>query len=306
MFGSLAAAPAGSTLISKIRMSTSSGLVFRGMRWEHFDVFFESKLKSSPPPSYLLVQIGSNNLGANIKSGTFSTILRCKVPHMTIIWSDMWPRLYWHNAKSARNIDSARKDVNRKVKQYLKTQGILAITQSYSFSPTKLSQRALKPSFCPHRDCQCFLMIVKSSHPVLITYCFFLPGGTFIITNVQTSSFGGIRGFPQMKIAPMSGSKRWVFHAQYWGGGGYWVTSVYPEDRLDPCCTKVKFWGPTPGSVIPTLYQGRQERVRAWATVLSPFHICYSRLAPRGLSLATVTCRSASAPGQWKVIFSGS
>ena len=34
---------------------------------------------------------------------------------MTIIWSDMLPRLYWHNAKSARNIDSAHKDVNRKV-----------------------------------------------------------------------------------------------------------------------------------------------------------------------------------------------
>ena len=46
---------------------------------------------------------------------------------MTIIWSDMLPRLYWHNAKSARNIDSARKDVNRKVKQYLKTQGGLVI-----------------------------------------------------------------------------------------------------------------------------------------------------------------------------------
>ena len=46
---------------------------------------------------------------------------------MTIIWSDMLPRLYWHNAKNASNIDSARKDVNRKVKQYLKSHGGLVI-----------------------------------------------------------------------------------------------------------------------------------------------------------------------------------
>ena len=46
---------------------------------------------------------------------------------MTIIWSDMLPRLYWQNAKNASNIDSARKDVNRKVKKYLKTQGGLVI-----------------------------------------------------------------------------------------------------------------------------------------------------------------------------------
>ena len=39
---------------------------------------------------------------------------------MTIIWSDLLPRLYWHNASK---IDSARKDVNRNVKQYLKSQG---------------------------------------------------------------------------------------------------------------------------------------------------------------------------------------
>ena len=39
----------------------------------------------------------------------------------------MLPRLYWHNAKDASNVDSARKDVNRKVKQYLKSQGGLVI-----------------------------------------------------------------------------------------------------------------------------------------------------------------------------------
>ena len=63
----------------------------------------------------------------------------------------------------------------------------------------------------------------------------------------------------------MSGSKLWIFYLQYYrgGGGDYWVTSVYLEERLDPCCTQGKFWGHTPGGVIPTLYQGRQGRVRA-------------------------------------------
>ena len=58
---------------------------------------------------------------------------------MTIIWSDMLPRHYWHNAKSARNIDSARKDVNRKVKQYLKTQGGLVLkNRSIPFTEKRL------------------------------------------------------------------------------------------------------------------------------------------------------------------------
>ena len=85
----------------------------RGMSWEQFDSLFENKLKSSPPPNYLLVHLGSNDLGLIPGIELFHPIkcsfLRCKVlaPNMTIIWSDMLPRLYWHNAKSVRNIDSA-------------------------------------------------------------------------------------------------------------------------------------------------------------------------------------------------------
>ena len=41
---------------------------------------------------------------------------------MSIVWSDMLPRLYWHNAKSAASVDSMRKEVNRKVKQFLKSE----------------------------------------------------------------------------------------------------------------------------------------------------------------------------------------
>ena len=35
-------------------------------------------------------------------------------------------------------------------------------------------------------------------------------------------------------------------------GEGYWVIPVYLEDRLDPCCTKGKFFVLNPGGVIHT------------------------------------------------------
>ena len=35
----------------------------RGTRWEQFDALFESKFKSSPLSNYLLVHLGSNDLG---------------------------------------------------------------------------------------------------------------------------------------------------------------------------------------------------------------------------------------------------
>ena len=46
---------------------------------------------------------------------------------MYIVWSDMLPRLYWHNARSAARVDSMREVVNRKVKQSLKIEGGLVI-----------------------------------------------------------------------------------------------------------------------------------------------------------------------------------
>ena len=89
-------------------------------------------------------------------------------------------------------------------------------------------------------------------------------------------------------------------------GGDYGVTSGYLKDRLDPWGTKGKVLGPTSGGVIPTGYQGRQEKVRAWVRTWSPLHMSHSLLAPRGVSLTTVTCGSAFAPGQREVILSGS
>ena len=105
----------------------------RGMKWEQFDTLFYSKLGSNPAPKYLIVQLGSNDLGILPGFELFNRIkcsfLRCKLlsPDTTIIWSDILPRLYWHNAKSAARVDSMRKVVNRKVKNFLKPEGGLVI-----------------------------------------------------------------------------------------------------------------------------------------------------------------------------------
>lgn len=101
----------------------------RGMKWQDFDPLFESKLKTNPPPDYLIVHLGSNDLGLATSLELFHSIkcsfLRCKLlaPNLSIIWSDMLPRLYWHNASDASKVEAARKNINRKVKQFIKQEG---------------------------------------------------------------------------------------------------------------------------------------------------------------------------------------
>ena len=92
------------------------------------------------------------------------------------------------------------------------------------------------------------------------------------------------------------------------GGGTYRVTSGYLKDRLDPWGTKGKFLVLTPGGVTPLCCTrgGGQVRVVVGVRTWSHLHMWYSLLVPRGLSLTTVTRGSAFAPGQKKVILSGS
>ena len=83
--------PGGRHLNLKDRNVNIMWFCVKGMRWEQFDALFESTLKSSPPPNYLLVHLGSNDLGLIPGIQLFHLIkcsfLRCKVlaPHMTII-----------------------------------------------------------------------------------------------------------------------------------------------------------------------------------------------------------------------------
>ena len=107
--------PGGKDLTLQTKNITILWFGIRGMRWQDFDSTFEKKLKSNPPPNYLVVHLGSNDLGILPGAQLFYSIkcsfLRCKLlaPNMSIVWSDMLPRLYWHNAKSAASVDSMRK-----------------------------------------------------------------------------------------------------------------------------------------------------------------------------------------------------
>jgi lysophospholipase L1-like esterase len=125
--------PGGKNLNLQLNNLTISWFGTRGMKWEAFDPQFENQLKHYPPPDYLVVHLGSNDLGIVSAIELFDSIkcslLRCKVlaPNLTIIWSDILPRLYWHNAKDASKIEAVRKNLNRKVKQFLKQEGGLVI-----------------------------------------------------------------------------------------------------------------------------------------------------------------------------------
>ena len=51
----------------------------------------------------------------------------------------MLPQLYWHNARDAAKVEAIRKNVNRKVKQYLKQEGDLVKTHpSITFAHKQL------------------------------------------------------------------------------------------------------------------------------------------------------------------------
>lgn len=156
------------------------------MRWKDFDPLFDNKLKSNPPPDYLVVYLGSNDLGNLCEVELIHTIkcslLRCKVlvPGMTFIWSDMLPRLYWHNAQSASKIDATRKAVNRAVKQFLRREGGLVIRhptitfsqkQLFRYDSTHLNelgnaaflnslQGALKP-WCVHHQTSLYSQMIN-------------------------------------------------------------------------------------------------------------------------------------------------
>ena len=101
----------------------------RGMKWEQFDSMLYSKLGENAAPNYMVVLLGSNDRGIvpglDLSNRIKCSFLRCKLllPDTTIIWSVILPCLYLHSAKSASKIDAMRKDVNRKVKNFLKAEG---------------------------------------------------------------------------------------------------------------------------------------------------------------------------------------
>lgn len=57
---------------------------------------------------------------------------------MTIIWSDIQQRLYWHNAKSASKVDAMRKGIARRVKHFLKIEWGVIRHQTITFAEKRL------------------------------------------------------------------------------------------------------------------------------------------------------------------------
>lgn len=97
----------------------------RGMKWAEFNRVIDINLEKRPPPSYVIVQLGSNDLGVVKSWQLFSDIecdllrLHALLPNVTIIWSDILQRRYWHNANNGTSVEKARKRVNLLVRNFV-------------------------------------------------------------------------------------------------------------------------------------------------------------------------------------------
>ena len=127
----------------------------RGMSWYDFAATVEKEIKLLPPPSYLIIQLGSNDLGKGKSCGLIVDIkrdigrIRLLLPNTRIIWSEILLRRYWHVAKGdGKIIEKIRKRVNCAVNNFIKNEGHYVIKHSniraseielYRFDGTHLS-----------------------------------------------------------------------------------------------------------------------------------------------------------------------
>ncbi|VDI64808.1 Hypothetical predicted protein [Mytilus galloprovincialis] len=108
----------------------------RGMKWGDLNRVFEQRLLNRPLPSFLVIQLGSNDLGILTSEKLFSDIecdllrLHALYPALKIKWSDILMRRYWHNANCGQAIEKARKRVNLRVKNLVLSIGGCAIRHS--------------------------------------------------------------------------------------------------------------------------------------------------------------------------------
>ncbi|OWF43971.1 hypothetical protein KP79_PYT19784 [Mizuhopecten yessoensis] len=77
------------------------------------------QLSQQPPPHFLVIHAGGNDLTTTPTSELCVRIendvhtLAKDLPHCTIIWSDILPRLQWRGCTSVTGIERKRKRVNR-------------------------------------------------------------------------------------------------------------------------------------------------------------------------------------------------
>ena len=80
-------------------------------------------------PAMILIHLGSNDIGTiktfNLIENIETDILRLKLlfPNCLIIWSELFMRRYWHNAKKGTALEKARKRVNCAIKNFVLSEG---------------------------------------------------------------------------------------------------------------------------------------------------------------------------------------
>ena len=105
----------------------------RGMLWKELCGTVAHAKDRFPPPSLLLIQLGSNDLTeiktVELVNNITSDILRIKLlfPNAKVVWSEILMRRYWHNANDGKAVELARKRVNLAVKNAVLKEGFCVI-----------------------------------------------------------------------------------------------------------------------------------------------------------------------------------
>ena len=94
----------------------------RGMLWREVGGAVAQAKDRFPPPSLLLIQVGSNDLteikSVDLVDNITIDILRIKLlfPNAKVVWSEILMRRYWHNANDGKAVEFTRKRLNLAVK----------------------------------------------------------------------------------------------------------------------------------------------------------------------------------------------
>ncbi|CAC5401645.1 unnamed protein product [Mytilus coruscus] len=98
----------------------------RGMKWKNLLPSVEENLRCYPAPQILTIHLGSNDLGL-IKGKKLIEQIRLDImrlhvllPNLSLVWSEILPRRYWHLAENQVAINSTRNRVNAAVRNIFK------------------------------------------------------------------------------------------------------------------------------------------------------------------------------------------
>jgi lysophospholipase L1-like esterase len=90
----------------------------RGMVWKELIPKIEFLLRRHLPPKFVVIQLGSNDLGT-IKGWQLAENIICDIlrihslmSNTLIVWSDILQRRYWHNVNNGKSMEKTRKRVN--------------------------------------------------------------------------------------------------------------------------------------------------------------------------------------------------